>query len=139
MRSLFIGIFAVALAAAPAAAQQFARVTVSAQLAIPQVLTLRSGAVTETTANGTRTRSTTLYVTANRNWVLSVFRNCQSTCGRLQARIVNSDRVTTADFPAGTTSILQGRSGSSIPVTIELTSDASLPPPSELEYLITAA
>lgn len=132
-----MGIFAVVLVAAPAPAQQLAQVTVSAHLAVPQVLTLRNGAVTETAANGVRTRSTTFYVTANRSWVLAVSRACPSTCSKLRMRIVSSDRGA-IDVAAGTTPIMQGRSGSSIPIKVELIWEASLSPPSGLEYLITA-
>jgi hypothetical protein len=91
-------------------------------------------------ANGERTRRMTLYVTANRSWVLSATRKCVSTCKRLHLRVTNSAQVATIAVERTTTAIMQGRSGTALPVTIELSWDADSPPPdaAELEYLITA-
>jgi hypothetical protein len=142
MRSLLIGIIASTLTVAPAMSQQIARVTVSAQVVVPEIFTLHRGTVSDgVTANGERTRQTSLYVTANRSWVLSIWRACGSTCDRLQVRVMDGARAVTPFISAGTTAIMRGEPGSAIPVTVELLWDEPLPAPdpSELAYLIARA
>ena len=128
MRKLIVGVFFLVVFVARANAQQLATVTVEARITIPDFLSLQQGSITETTrADGTKSRTVTMYVKANRAWSLAV-KPVSSTEKRtdLQIRVVEG--------------AVTGRAGNQIPVVFEISWDAAAPPPPDnsIQYVLAA-
>src|SRR5688500_5275784 len=122
MRLPLVAITAAFLAfgvSAPAAGQrQLAQVTVTARVTIPDFLSLTEGETTTTRqADGTMLSRTTVYVTANRTWALTVK---AEEITPLELRALNEAvKVAGVNQGAGTAQT-HGANGNAIPVLVEL-------------------
>ena len=97
--------------AQPATAQQGRKqVTVNAQLTIPDILILEEGASQTLQVDGKQLTRTTVYVTANRQWSLTVEPASPDSVRRIQLSGQNVAAPTRT----------QGRNGNAMPVEVEV-------------------
>ena len=84
MRILLLSLGLVAFGSS-AGAQQLAEVAVIARVRVPDFLNVQVAGISETgLRDGKQVRRVTLYVTANRQWSLSVVRMCASSCSNVE-------------------------------------------------------